>query len=401
MNSSQSWQTTLQPLACEATLHATLILSEAVNADRAFLGMPVALRVALSLAQAGVSELSVYGPRPRVTALIAQLRQDARWSLPVQEHAPDVPMDIDIVCHEDAWVAPERVRDLGLGEAVLDARGEPALLRVRTTRTADPRALLSPAGEPVLAANSGKLSTLALRLFDESDRSLAARQLFAALVKPSDGPVSRHLNRHVSRAITRLVLPMGVTPNVMTVFVALTGLLGAYCASFPSPGLQLVGAALYQLHSIIDGCDGEIARLTQRFGKHGALIDSVVDDTCNAAFFFGLSVGVARLYEISWPLATGTLTAVAYAGVIALQYGVVLRATGRGDKTKFWAAPSVERLTLFGIFKALLRRDVFVLLILIAVALGLQQAAVALFPLAALGALVASSVRLMQSKGTA
>ena len=78
-----------------------------------------------------------------------------------------------------------------------------------------------------------------------------------------------------------------------------------------------------------------------------------------------------------------------------------LRATGRGDKTKFWAPPSAERLSLFGVFKALLRRDVFVLLILVAVALGLQQAAVALFPLAALGALVASSVRLMQSKGTA
>jgi phosphatidylglycerophosphate synthase len=241
----------------------------------------------------------------------------------------------------------------------------------------------------------------ALRLFNASDSKLASRQLFAALIKPSDGPVSRHLNRHVSRAITRLVLPLGMTPNTMTVFVALTGLFGAYCASFPTPAWQLLGAALYQLHSIIDGCDGEIARLTQRFGKHGALIDSVVDDVCNAAFFFGLSVGVARMHEISWPLATGTLTAVAYAGVIALQYGVVLRATGRGDKTKFWAPPSAERLTLFGVFKALLRRDVFVLLILIAVALGLQHAAVALFPLAALGALVASSLRLMQSKGTA
>ena len=43
----------------------------------------------------------------------------------------------------------------------------------------------------------------------------------------------------------------------------------------------------------------------------------------------------------------------------------------------------------------------FVLLILIAVALGLQQAAVALFPFAALGALIASSLRSLQSKGTA
>ena len=394
MDLSQSWQTTLQPLASEAPVHATLILSElSARADRAFLGMPVALRVALSLAQAGVTELSVYDPRARVLSLLEQLRADSRLRLPLREHAPDVP--IDVVCHEDAWIAPERVRELGLGEAVLDARGEPALLRVRPTCAEDPLALL------VSAADSGKRQPGALRLRHADDQREASRQLFAALIKPSDGPVSRHLNRHVSRAITRLVLPLGMTPNTMTVFVALTGLAGAYCASFPSPALQLLGAALYQFHSIIDGCDGEIARLTQRFGKHGALIDSVVDDVCNAAFFFGLSLGVARLYESSWPLATGTLTAVAYAGVIALQYGVVLHATGRGDKTKFWAPPSAERPSVFGVFKALLRRDVFVLLILIAVALGLQQAAVALFPLAALGALVASSVRLMQSKGTA
>ena len=398
MDVSQSWQTPLQPLACEATLHATLILSESPLADRAFLGMPVALRVALSLAQAGVTELSLYGPEPRVQALRERLQSDERLSLPLSLHVAEVPLDI--VCLEDALIAPELVRGLGLGEALLDARGEAALVRVRRTCAPDPRALLQSAAQPQLAAaDSGKPGVL--RLLNPTDRQAADRQLFASLIKPSDGPVSRHLNRHVSRTITRLVIPLGTTPNAMTVVVLLTGLLGAYCASFPSPGLQLLGAALYQLHSIIDGCDGEIARLTHRFGKHGALIDSVVDDLCNAAFFFGLSLGVARMYESQWPLATGTLTAVAYAGVIALQYGAVLRSTGRGDKTKFWAAPSAERLTLFGVFKALLRRDVFVLLILIAVAIGLAQAAVALFPLAALGALVASSLRMLQSKGTA
>lgn len=393
MNVSQSWQTPLQPLAFETTLHAILILSDKSGADRAFLGMPVALRVALALSQAGVTDVSLYGSEPRLSALRARLRGDERCKLSVRLHAADVP--VDIVCAEDALVAPERVRALGFGENVLDARGEPVLVRVRPTCTEDPRAVLQQA-----AAGQGRAAR-ALCLFDAEDRELAERQLFAALIKPSDGPVSRHLNRHVSRTITRWVIPLGMTPNAMTVWVAFTGLLGAYCASFPSAGLQLLGAALYQLHSIIDGCDGEIARLTQRFGKHGALLDSIVDDVCNAAFFFGLSLGVARMSEASWPLATGTLTAAAYAGVIALQYGAVLRATGNGDKTKFWAAPPADRPSVFGVFKALLRRDVFVLLILIAVGLGLQQAAVALFPFAALGALIASSLRSLQSKGTA
>lgn len=347
------------------------------------------MRVALSLVQGGVTELSLFGPDAQ--RVCDEYRRDGRLSVPVQPHSPE--LVIDLVCLEDALVAPELVRELGLGEALSDAHGQTALVRLRPTRTADPRSLLNAdAVQPRQAPDS------VLRLFDRDERNRAERRLFASLIKPSDGPVSRHLNRHVSRAITRMVIPLGMTPNAMTVFVLITGLWGAYAASSADPASQLLGAFLYQLHSIIDGCDGEIARLTQRFGKHGALIDSMVDDICNGAFFFGLSLGVARMTESTWPLATGTLTALAYAGVIGLQYSAVLRSTGRGDKTKFWTGQPA-RFSLFELFRALLRRDVFVLLILFAVAVGLQQAAVAVFPFAALGALVASSLRLTQSNG--
>jgi phosphatidylglycerophosphate synthase len=368
-------------------LHATLILSETSRTAGDFLGLPVGMRVALSLVQAGVTELSVFGPD--ASRVCDAYRTDGRLTVPVLPHSPDA--IVDLVCLEDALVGPDLVRGLGLGEALRDGRGQAALVRVRPTRTDDPRSLFRgiEAGEAAV-----------LRLFDRDDRKRAQSQLFAALIKPSDGPVSRHLNRHVSRAITRLVIPLGMTPNVMTVFVAICGLWGAYEASSPNPSAQLFGAFLYQLHSIIDGCDGEIARLTHRFGKHGALIDSMVDDICNGAFFFGLSLGVARMTESTWPLATGGVTALAYVGVIALQYSVVLRSTGRGDKTKFWSG-GPARFSLFELFRALLRRDVFVLLILIAVAVGLQQAAVAVFPFAALGALVASSLRLTQKSNGA
>jgi len=380
---TRSWQIAHHPFTLSFTLHATLILTESPRAQ--FLGLPIGMRVALSLAQAGVTELSLFGAD--AARLCEEYRRDGRLTVPVQPHNPE--LLIDLVCAEDALVAPEQVRDLGLGEALLDARAQVSLVRLRPTRTADPRTLL---------VGDAAEQRAVLRLFDRDDRRRAQQRLFASLIKPSDGPVSRHLNRHISRAITRLVIPFGMTPNVMTVFVLITGLWGAYEASSPNPSSQLFGAFLYQLHSIIDGCDGEIARLTQRFGKHGALIDSMVDDLCNGAFFFGLSLGVARMTGSTWPLATGALTALAYAGVIGLQYSAVLRSTGRGDKTKFWTSEPA-RFSVFDFFRALLRRDVSVLLILIAVAFGLQQSVVAVFPFAALGALVASSMRLTQSNG--
>jgi 1L-myo-inositol 1-phosphate cytidylyltransferase / CDP-L-myo-inositol myo-inositolphosphotransferase len=258
---------------------------------------------------------------------------------------------------------------------------------------ADPLPLM--ASVPVAPLPDGQL---ALRMSEPSSRARIEARLFADLIKPSDGPVSRHFNRHISRAITRLVLPLGMTPNAMTVVVALTGVAAALCASFPSYAMHVLGAALFQLHSIVDGCDGELARLTHRHGKHGALIDSLVDDLCNLFFFIGLSLGVARSLGEGWPIVGAAVTALAYVGVVTVQYGMVLRATGRGDKTKFWAPiPQAERLTPFAILRILLRRDAFVALIMAAVVLGLAPAAVSVFPFAALGALGASVARLRQA----
>src|SRR6476659_7240690 len=103
-------------------------------------------------------------------------------------------------------------------------------------------------------------------------------------------------------------------PNQMTVLVALAGIAAGFFAAHPQYRMQLLGAFLFQVHSVIDGCDGEIARLTRRFGKHGALLDSLVDDASNALFFAGLSFGVAQALHTSWPVVTGLFIVACYIG---------------------------------------------------------------------------------------
>jgi phosphatidylglycerophosphate synthase len=214
-----------------------------------------------------------------------------------------------------------------------------------------------------------------------------------SLIKPSDGPVSRHLNRPISLLLTRASVAIGLKPNHMTALVALAGLFAAACAAQPSHAFQLLGAALFQLHSILDGCDGEIARLTRRFGKHGALIDSLVDDASNLLFFTGLSYGVAGEALTPWPLYAGALTAVCYSAVAYIQYATVLRTTGKGEKTAFWQAGVAHRPWWLHALHGLGRRDVFVLVILLAIAANLAAAVVAILPCMALGALAQSAQR--------
>lgn len=94
--------------------------------------------------------------------------------------------------------------------------------------------------------------------------------------KPTDGPVSRYLNRRISTAITRALLATGSPPSPDAVTLATTAFafLAAYLtATF---GGVLAGIAV-QLASIIDGVDGEIARATGRSSRAGAFLDSMMD----------------------------------------------------------------------------------------------------------------------------
>lgn len=114
--------------------------------------------------------------------------------------------------------------------------------------------------------------------------------IIAASGKPTDGIVSRHINRPVSRLISRMLLRLpGVKPFHATVAAAFLGL--AMAASLLTGGESglVIGAVLFQFASIIDGVDGEIARATYRSSRSGAMLDSLIDAATNLSFFAGLS----------------------------------------------------------------------------------------------------------------
>jgi len=52
-----------------------------------------------------------------------------------------------------------------------------------------------------------------------------------------------------------------------------------------------LGGILIHIHSIVDGCDGEVARLKLRQTKYGGWLDSVLDRYVDAAIILGLIYG--------------------------------------------------------------------------------------------------------------
>jgi len=118
----------------------------------------------------------------------------------------------------------------------------------------------------------------------------AARRIVRATAKPSDGIIARHLNRPLSQAVSAQLLRLGwVRPGHATALTALAAAAMLACLiAFPSPTGLAVGAVLFQIASVIDGVDGEIARAAQRSSKGGASLDSLVDAATNCAFLAGV-----------------------------------------------------------------------------------------------------------------
>ncbi|ASJ05098.1 bifunctional L-myo-inositol-1-phosphate cytidylyltransferase/CDP-L-myo-inositol myo-inositolphosphotransferase [Thermococcus barossii] len=103
--------------------------------------------------------------------------------------------------------------------------------------------------------------------------------VFTAVKGTGDGFISRHINRKISTRVSYL-LAEKVTPNQMT---ALTFTLGILSAFLTLVNLPLAGI-LYQLSSILDGVDGELARAQLRTSRFGGYIDSLLDRYVDGAF---------------------------------------------------------------------------------------------------------------------
>ncbi|MHA1265050.1 MAG: CDP-alcohol phosphatidyltransferase family protein [Candidatus Helarchaeota archaeon] len=94
--------------------------------------------------------------------------------------------------------------------------------------------------------------------------------------KSTDGIISRHLNRKISIHISKFFLWLypGISPNSVSIFCLFLGIIGGVLFIFSFP---LIGGIVIQLSSIIDGCDGEIARMRNRGSRFGGFFDSILD----------------------------------------------------------------------------------------------------------------------------
>ena len=255
------------------------ILLATVEADRRIAGVSVVGRAVQAFAASGLTEIWIVAPPGR--PLAAATRED-----------------VARLCGqaELAWLeesdAPARLAGTDPSRALVASTTHILTADAVAAFATDGAALATNDRQPVLwrgALSPPAAAPVAITALPVDGRAHWA--LVRTSGKSGDGIVSRLINRRISQPISSLLLHLlpGVRPIHATVATALIAAVMFVVLLTGTAGGMVAGALLYQAASILDGVDGEIARLTTRFSASGAALDATIDAVTNALFLLGLT----------------------------------------------------------------------------------------------------------------
>lgn len=143
---------------------------------------------------------------------------------------------------------------------------------------------------------------------DENAYLKAEKALLDSLQgKSNDGPVSRWLNRPISIRFSKVLVNFNITPNQISFFSFVLSMIAAGFFAVGNYWFLALGGIIAQFASIIDGSDGEVARLKYLSSDYGAWFDAVLDRYADAFLLFGLTWYVYSQDLSPWALGIGFL----------------------------------------------------------------------------------------------
>lgn len=355
-------------------------------------GLPYLARLVLDLTLAGAARIyllwELERPLPDLSAVLADPRIAGRVVVEIASRPPPggdadgiLIMRADRIMHREmprataeAWTTGD-ARIAKIAGASHDG--------VYTADRAIARELAAAASQPdgiatVIAQHEVALATppyLAFTAPAPDRRSLrrAERQLVWSLRKSADGLASKWINRRISLPISWLLARTPIHPNHITLTALALALVGGLVISRGGYNAGLAGMLLVNLGSIIDGVDGELARLRFQFSRTGQWLDTVADDLANLAYTGGV---MANLHAagVTWALPVGLAAVAAFISTQVTQYLLIRFVYGSGDLAAIpWAFQSSQVLSGTGLrsfLPKLFKRDFVVTAMVVFAALG-------------------------------
>jgi len=151
------------------------------------------------------------------------------------------------------------------------------------------------------------------------ERRDATGMLLRLIIKHEDSAITNYIYRPLSRPLTRMLVWTPVTPNQVSILVLLLGMVGCWIAAHPTPRALVLGCGLVLIGGIIDGCDGEIARLKLNGSKAGAWLDTIVDEMTTLVLMFAVGYHTYQLHPHTWVAAS---IAIGVGSMMIAVYGI-------------------------------------------------------------------------------
>lgn len=150
----------------------------------------------------------------------------------------------------------------------------------------------------------------------------------------TSGWIARNINKRISIQFSRILARLRIHPNVITIANFIIMIAGA-CFLWKGGYLNfLIAGIVFQVVSIIDGCDGEVAKINNMFSRSGGLMDTISDYT---AVFLYLGIAGMHYYSVvSHTIFIWTIVFAAF-GVIAIVISSIIYIVKYSNSTSFIA----------------------------------------------------------------
>ena len=268
---------------------------------------------------------------PEILRLLLSAGKNTTDCLLAVDHHPDHVFEL-----EDATkvrLDGDAIASIGKRKASFDAVDtglflcQPALFEALEVAKVKERHSLSAGLEELIESRQFRAVAIGERFWFDVDTpkslSRAKSALLQSLSKPDDdGFISRYLNRPVSRLISKTLVRTPITPNGISLMSFAVAIIGAVMFCLGGYIWTILAGLVIQMASIVDGCDGEVARLRFRSSRFGGWFDTILDRYADTAIVAGVSFGywLAHPHSAVWLGAIFALTGFIMASYAKKEY---------------------------------------------------------------------------------
>ncbi|MCX8122565.1 MAG: CDP-alcohol phosphatidyltransferase family protein [Spirochaetes bacterium] len=110
------------------------------------------------------------------------------------------------------------------------------------------------------------------------------------IIDTTGGYIAKKINKRISIPISKQLAKTRIHPNILTIINMIVGFLSAFYVVQGTYWNMVCGGLLFQLASVFDGVDGEVAKFTFKVSKIGGWLDTIGDNGTLLLFLIAVSV---------------------------------------------------------------------------------------------------------------